>query len=243
MLDVLKGPHDADKYSLPDPNISYLEKIDLKPKSVEIGFSLDMGYAKVLDDDVEDKVNKAAYKFENIGWNVINVEEKLKPPRIAFNILYTAFFAHDLGPQLKNWRDKMDPDLLKLINAGLSYPGTAITKAMHQRQKYYEKFYTFFKKYDILITPTTAIPAFELGMMFPPKINGISVSPTGWQPFTFPFNLTGFPAATIPCGWSRERLPIGMQIIGKRFDDLLVLQVSKAFEEIAPWQDKKPPFP
>ncbi|MFX0072277.1 MAG: amidase family protein, partial [Candidatus Hermodarchaeota archaeon] len=137
-------------------------------------------------------------------------------------------------------RDKIDPDLLKLVDAGLMYPGTAVMKALHQRQKYYESFYPFFKKYDILITPTTAIPAFELGMMFPLKINGIGVSPTGWQPFTFPFNLTGFPAATIPCGWSRDGLPIGMQIVGNRFNDLLVLQVSKVFEEIAPWQDKRP---
>ena len=63
-----------------------------------------------------------------------------------------------------------------------------------------------------------------------------------WIPFTYPFNLTGHPAASIPCGWSNEGLPIGMQIIGKRLDELTVLQVSKAFEEIAPWQEKKPIF-
>ncbi|TFG09045.1 MAG: amidase [Promethearchaeota archaeon] len=242
MLDVMKGPHDADKYSLPDDKKSYLEEINIKPKRLEIGFSLDLGYAKVVDEDVKNAVKKAVYNFEKVGWVINIVKEKLKPPRMAFNTLYTAMFAHDLKPQLKKWRDKIDPDLLKLVDAGLTYPGTAITKALHQRQKYYEIFYPFFKKYDILITPTTAIPAFELGMMFPPKINGIGVSPTGWQPFTFPFNLTGFPAATIPCGWSREGVPIGMQIVGKRFDDLLVLQVSKVFEEIAPWQDKRPKF-
>ena len=104
----------------------------------------------------------------------------------------------------------------------------------------YEKMNEVFEKYDILITPTVAIPAFKIGMMFPPTINGKSVSPTGWQPFTFPFNLTGHPAATIPCGFSSEGLPIGMQIVGQRFDELTVLQVSKAFEEVAPWQDKKP---
>ena len=63
-----------------------------------------------------------------------------------------------------------------------------------------------------------------------------------WIPFTYPFNLTGHPAASIPCGWSKEGLPIGMQIVGKRFDEATVLQVSKAFEEIAPWQERKPNF-
>jgi len=60
--------------------------------------------------------------------------------------------------------------------------------------------------------------------------------------FTFPFNMTGHPAASIPCGWTSDGLPIGMQIVGKRFDELTVLQVSKAFEELAPWQDKRPNF-
>jgi len=72
--------------------------------------------------------------------------------------------------------------------------------------------------------------------------NGINVSPTAWMAFTFPFNMTGHPAASIPSGWTSDGLPIGMQIVGKRFDELTVLQVSKAFEELAPWQDKRPNF-
>ncbi len=63
-----------------------------------------------------------------------------------------------------------------------------------------------------------------------------------WIPFTYPFNLTGHPAASIPCGWSKEGLPIGMQIVGRRLDDLTVLQVSQAFEELKPWQDRRPEF-
>ncbi len=143
-------------------------------------------------------------------------------------------------PYLKEWRDKMDPDFLKLIDAGMTYSGLNIMKAMDIRSKFYEKISELFRKYDIVITPTVAVPAFELGMMFPPKINGKRVGPTAWMPFTFPFNMTGNPAATIPCGWSKGGLPIGMQIIAPRFDELTVLQVSKAFEEIAPWQDKWP---
>ena len=113
---------------------------------------------------------------------------------------------------------------------------------MDVRKGIFKSFYEIFKEYDIIITPTTAVPAFDLGMSFPTTINGKNVSPTAWQAFTFPINLTGHPAASIPCGWSKEGLPIGMQIIGKMFQDLTVLQVSKAFEEVAPWQDKKPTF-
>ena len=99
-----------------------------------------------------------------------------------------------------------------------------------------------FKKFDILITPTMACPAFELGVSSPTKIEGKNVTAGAWSPYTHPFNMTSHPAASIPCGWSSDGLPIGMQIVGKRFDELTVLQVSQAFEEIAPWQDKKPVF-
>ena len=75
-----------------------------------------------------------------------------------------------------------------------------------------------------------------------PVVNKKSINIVSWMGFTYPFNMSGLPAASIPCGWSSEGLPIGMQIIGRRFDDKTVLQVSKAFEEIAPWQDKKPKF-
>ena len=85
-----------------------------------------------------------------------------------------------------------------------------------------------------------ACPAFELGVSSPAKIEGKTANPGVWSPYTHPFNMSGHPAASIPCGWSSDGLPIGMQIVGKRLDDLTVLQVSQAFEEIAPWQDKKP---
>jgi Asp-tRNA(Asn)/Glu-tRNA(Gln) amidotransferase A subunit family amidase len=111
-----------------------------------------------------------------------------------------------------------------------------------QREIIYDNVCKHFKEYDILITPTMACPAFELGVSFPSIIEGKEVSLGAWSPYTHPFNMTSHPAASIPCGWSSDGLPIGMQIVGKRFDEMTILQVSQAFEEIAPWQDKKPSF-
>jgi aspartyl-tRNA(Asn)/glutamyl-tRNA(Gln) amidotransferase subunit A len=113
-----------------------------------------------------------------------------------------------------------------------------------QRERIYEEICRHFKSYDILITPTLTCTAFKIGTDWAHEIDGKDVSnqPLAWQPHTPPFNLSGHPAASIPCGWSNDGLPIGMQIVGKRLDDMTVLQVSQAFEEIAPWQDKKPNF-
>ena len=103
-----------------------------------------------------------------------------------------------------------------------------------------------FKNYDILVTPTLPCPAFkpkwlESGTVFP-IIGKKTLNITSWMTFTYPFNMSGLPAASIPSGWTKSGLPIGMQIVGRRYDEKTVLQVSKAFEEIAPWQDKRPKF-
>jgi len=242
MLDAIKGPHDGDRYSLPEEKINYSDSVSEKPDKLKIGYSLDLGYAKVIDPDVEKNVINSAEKFEELGWTVEKANFKMRKPEVPFYTLYTADYAFDLKSKLNEWREKIDPELIKMVNAGSGYSAFDIMKAMSQRTKIYETFYKFFKNFDILITPTIAIPPFELGIMFPPKINGKNVSPTAWMPFSFPFNLTGHPAASIPCGWSSGGLPTGMQIVGNRFNDLLVLQVSQAFEEIAPWQDKRPNF-
>lgn len=240
MLDAMKGPHEADKHSLPEDHISYFNQVDQQPENLKILFSLDLGYAKVIDPEVRKSVIESVAKFEDLGWTVDQPKLRLRPPVIAFNTLYTAMFGFDHKRDIEKSEEKMDPDFVRLAKAGMSYDALSIMKAMYKRKKFYEKVYKKLRNYDILITPTTAIPAFELGKMFPKQIDGVGVSPTGWQPFTFPFNLTGQPAATIPCGWSSDGLPIGMQIVGKRFQDLLVLQVSQSFEEIAPWQNKFP---
>jgi aspartyl-tRNA(Asn)/glutamyl-tRNA(Gln) amidotransferase subunit A len=240
MLDVMKGPHDGDKNSLPADNISYLDNVDARPKNLEIGYSLDLGYAKVIEPEVEKSVIDSVNKFEEFGWNVKPVKIKMRKPELPFYTYWTGMIAYDFKPKLAKWRDKMDPSFVKYIEAGMGYTGLGVWKAIKQRNNIYDTFYRLFKEIDILITPSLAVPAFELGIPFPTVINGVNVSPTGSQPFSFPFNMTGNPAASIPCGWTKDGLPIGMQIVGRRFDDLTVLQVSKAFETIAPWQEKIP---
>ncbi|MHA1671326.1 MAG: amidase [Promethearchaeota archaeon] len=242
MLDAMKGPFLKEMFMLPDDNMSYYEIIDDKPKKLKIGYSINLGYAKFVDPEVEKAVVDSAQKFEKFNWEVEEVKFKIRKPERSFLTAWTSLFSFDLKSKVKEWGDKMDPGLLQLVKAGMGYGGFDLPKAIIDRRKFYEKFIPIFDNYDILITPTTAITAFELGIPYPSKLNNVSVSPTAWQPFTFPFNMTGQPAATVPCGWSKEGLPIGMQIVGKPFDDITVLQVSKAFEDISPWQDRKPNF-
>ena len=242
MLDVIKGPFEGDKYSLPAENISYLDNIDKPPKDLKIGYSLKLGFIKAIESEVEDNFLDKIQKFEEYGWPVESVKFRLKRPEYVLNVLFSAFNAYDVRNYLEEYRDKLDPEYLKVVDAGNTYNGQDIMRSMDIRKQMYEVMYRYFKEYDILLTPTTASTAFKAGPLFPEKINGKSTPPTGYFANSYPFNVTGHPAASIPSGFSSEGLPFGLQIVGKRHCDLLVLQVAKAFEDLCPWQENHPDF-
>ncbi len=103
-------------------------------------------------------------------------------------------------------------------------------------------FVRFFTRYDLLLTPTVsrATAAGEGGG--PREIAGRKVTRLGWLAFTFPLSLFGYPAASVPCGWTREGLPVGLQIAAPRLADALVLRAAAAFETMSPWADRHPPL-
>lgn len=103
------------------------------------------------------------------------------------------------------------------------------------------KMWRFMRNYDLLLTPTLAVPPFEVGIQGPEMIDGRKVEATEWLHFTYPLNFTGQPAASIPAGFTDDGLPVGLQIIGRHLDDPMVLRASAAFEEAAPWKDTWPP--
>jgi aspartyl-tRNA(Asn)/glutamyl-tRNA(Gln) amidotransferase subunit A len=243
LLDVLKGYYPKDYYALPDQDISYVKEIKEIPEKLKIGYSIKMGFVKAIDPEVEQIVLNSVQKFEKLDWTVEPVDIKIRNPENAFIAVYASELACDYKSKLDKCRDIITPTLVKAIEAGLKYMATDLESALSKRKELFVILSEFFTNYDLLITPTTGVPAFDLGLMYPDRIAGKPASPLTWMSYTYPFNMTGIPAASIPCGWSKDGLPIGMQIIGKKFDELTVLQASKAFQDLAPWQNKHPDIP
>ncbi|MFW9941021.1 MAG: amidase [Candidatus Thorarchaeota archaeon] len=256
MLDAMVGSDDIDRHSLQKPSYSYLEKLKEEPNNPKIGYSFDLGFAKAIASEVKDSILNSVKKFENYDWLVEENKEisllssstnysgqiKVENPHITLWRFWTTGFAYAYKQFIKDHEQDIDPDLARTIKKGFKYSAEVIKDTEFQRELIYDSINKHFKKYDILITPTLACPAFDINKQSPEEIDSVEIIPGEWTPFTFPFNMSGHPAATIPCGWSSDGLPIGMQIIGKRFDEVTVLQVSKAFEDIAPWQNKRPKF-
>ncbi len=246
MLNVMKGHHPSDPDSFPDDDIDYVKVLENKPAKLKIGYSMSLGFGKTLEEEVKDNILNNVKKFEQFDWDVEEAKIKIRTPELAFNTLVAVGYAYDLQKDYDKRLEDLSPDLKGTIRFGLDNSSMNIGKAKEQRKRVYEVMYQYFKNYDLLITPTLPCPAIkpkwqESGTVFP-IIGKKALNITSWMTFTYPFNMSGLPAASIPSGWTNSGLPIGMQIVGKRYDEKTVLQVSKAFEEIAPWQDKRPKF-
>ena len=118
---------------------------------------------------------------------------------------------------------------------------TTESAPMAKATAYWQEVHTFLARFDLLLMPTTAVPPFPLDGKVPREIAGQEVSVLGWMPFTYPFNLTGQPAASVPAGWTEDGLPVGLQIVGRRHADRTVLAAAAAFEAAMPWRERRPP--
>jgi aspartyl-tRNA(Asn)/glutamyl-tRNA(Gln) amidotransferase subunit A len=115
-----------------------------------------------------------------------------------------------------------------------------LARAGFQRRAVWEQARRFFDRFDLLLTPTMPMPAFPLGTNSPVDANGQSGRILAWTPFTYPWNLTGHPAISVPCGLTSSGLPVGLQIIGRRWGDATVLRAAAGYERIAPWHGRRP---
>ncbi len=241
MLSAIAGPFEKDRNTLPADTNDYNAAVDENINGLKIAWSPDLGYATV-DPEVADLTAQAAQVFETCGAHVQTMQLDLEDPIGIFTNLWLGGLWTALGPDLEEWKDRTDPGLVAFMMQGEQIDMTDYVDATFRRTHYWHTIQPIFETYDILLTPTLAVPAFETGIETPLDTPDTGVPWTDWTPFTYPFNLTGQPAATVPCGWTADGLPVGLQIIGRRYDDATVLRASAAFEGGRPWQDRKPPI-
>ncbi len=241
MMSVIAGPDDRDRHSLPESNFSWMDTLKGDLKGKRVAYSADWGYA-LVDPEVREVVGRAVKVFErDLG---CIVEEANPGWEDSSNHFFTLILMEtDLKGMrrlLQQHENQMMPHLVEALKLPLS--DEAITDAIMARKAVVNKAWRFFRQYDLVLTPTAAVTPFALGIQGPPTIDGKKVSPMQWSPFTFLFNMTGQPAASIPAGFTGDGLPVGLQIIGRHLDDPLVLRASAAYEAAAPWKDYWPPM-
>ncbi len=239
MMNVCAGPDERDQYSLPAERVDYLKALAGGVKGLRVAWTDDLGFAEAVDPEVAAVCARAAKVFGRLGCRVDTVKPAWPSPKEAWEQIFCGGIAARMAPYLDR-HDEIDPGLLTIIESALKNPPTRYVQAWFDRLAWWQHPRAFFEKYDLLLTPTIACPPFRCGIDNPTEVAGRAVSAYGWIPFTFPFNLTGQPAASVPAGFTKDGLPVGLQIVGRRFDDVGVLRAAAAFERVQPWAAQRP---
>jgi len=240
MLAAMAGSDDRDQTSLEAPPEDYVGRLDAGIAGLRVAYSPDLGYLRV-DPDVAERVRAAAHAFEALGCAVDEVDPGWGDPIEIEHVLFAGGYAGMLGHQLDTVGERMDPGLVALTRHGLTFTAADYVRAQGARLAYHDRVAAFFLRYDLLLTPSVSVAAFDATRLIPMHWEQHPWDWLRWAGFSYPFNLTGHPAATCPCGFTDAGLPVGLQIVAGRFRDLRVLQAARAFEQARPWAGARPP--
>jgi aspartyl-tRNA(Asn)/glutamyl-tRNA(Gln) amidotransferase subunit A len=229
MLDVIGQPDPRDPYWLPSAG-NFLDGIESGVRGWKIAFSPDLGYAKV-DPEIAASVAAAARKFEELGAHVEQVGKIFDSPRETLLTLWGAGAARIVAGIPAERLKQCDPGFLAVAEAGAGISAVEYLGADLARTALGRTMGTFHETYDLLLTPMMPVPPLPVGEDLSDPSNQHWVD---WSPFSYPFNMTRQPAASIMCGLTSSGLPIGLQIVGRLHTDAKVLRAARAFETTQP---------
>jgi aspartyl-tRNA(Asn)/glutamyl-tRNA(Gln) amidotransferase subunit A len=235
--DCVVGADERDSYSLPHPGFSYEAKLDEEvPSGLRVAWSADLGFG-VCDNDLARIAKTAADALVEVtGMTWTDSRAELKDMSVAWGLFNAAGTWLEVGD---HWPDRED-DFTPAVRAGVRdslerFNVANVARAIERRHENNQRLAALFDEIDILITPTTATTAFRAEGPAPREINGQPVKPMHFVTFTFPFNISGHPGFTIPCGFDADGLPVGLQIVTRRHEDHVLFQLAAAFEAANPW--------
>lgn len=245
LLSVIAGPDTRDPLSIDALPDNYVAACDGDLKGSKVAWSPDLGYA-AIDPEVRAIVERAAGRFSELGCIVEAPAIRWPDPRGFHKVIYEVGLASRLVDRARERPDWIEPTLMQIVLNGSTVSAIDHGKALLARTAFYSAVRQFFEEYDLLLTPTMPVAAWsvEPGVHEGPRqIGERSSTMFDRIAFTCPFNLTGHPAASVPCGFTKEGLPVGLQIIGRHHADAAVLRAAAGFESIQPWAQHRPTEP
>ncbi|MGO9512826.1 MAG: amidase [Steroidobacteraceae bacterium] len=232
MLTVLAQPDARDWTSLPPDARDYTVGLEDGIRGLRVAWSATLGYAKNVDPEVAAACTQAVRQLLELGARVEAIDPGIEDPlEITCGLWFVG--AWTLWNTLTSQQQSLtDPDFAAEARLGAGYSALDVQQLILRRGALGSHLRQFMQRFDLLVTPTVAVPAFDArpagqGEMAPAAF-------LGWTPFSYPFNLTQQPACTVPCGLTAAGLPIGLQLVGPMFGDALVLRGARAYESVRP---------
>jgi amidase len=231
-LDCLSGEDIRDPVSLPKPGTRFLDTARSGWKPRRVAFSADLGITPV-DAEVAAICRAAAFRFAEVGAVVEEAHPDFSEAHDCFNVLRARNFAISKKALLETKRDQLKPEVIWNIEKGLALTMEDMTRAETQRAALYNRSLAFFETYDLICTPATIVPPFPVGNRYVESVNGVVFDNyVHWLAIAYAFTVVASPAISIPCGFTKSGLPVGLQIVARPRADGQVLAGAKALEDV-----------
>ncbi|AXH96541.1 amidase [Ornithinimicrobium avium] len=238
MMDLLTGPDSRDWHALAPPAGSFLDGLDDGVAGLRVAWSPTLGLGG-NDPEVEALVTAAVQVLADAGAHVERVDPGLEDPVDAFHVLWFTGAAKVLEGYGRGAIDQVDPGLAAAVREhGLGASAADYLDAVAVRMDLGVRMGAFHQRWDLLLTPTMPVAAFEVAR--PAPRDWPSDLWTSWTPYTYPFNMTQQPALSLPCGLTADGRPVGLQVVGPRHADALVLRAGQAYQERTDWHRRTP---
>ncbi len=232
MLDAMAVQHPKDPLSMPAPRVPFTTAVREARTPKRVAFSPDLGASNV-DPEVAAICRAAAHRFAEIGAVVEETAPDFSGAIDTFQTQRGLLFAALRGELLATERARINPSIVWNIEKGLNLTADEIIRAERGRAALYHRVARFFESYDLLLCPVVAVPPYPVGQAYPTEIGGQKLtSYIDWMFLTFVITLTGCPALSLPCGFTRNGMPVGLQVIGPTHGDAAVLAASALMEQV-----------
>jgi aspartyl-tRNA(Asn)/glutamyl-tRNA(Gln) amidotransferase subunit A len=239
MMNLLAKPDARDWHNLPYDAKDYTKTLEAGLRGKRVAFSLTLGGKPKIVPEVEALVKAAVKRIETLGVHVEAADPPMAEAGEIFRILWWAGAGFALGALPEEKKGLLEPALRQIAEEGAKISLQGYLDANARRGALGSRMRAWMEGHDFIVTPTLATAAFDTGRLHPD--DGTGNAWLDWTPFSYPFNLTQQPAASVPCGFTKDGLPVGLQIVGKMYDDAGVLMAARAYEAVHPLFDKVPP--
>lgn len=233
-FDVIVGFDPADPYSRPEPPD---DPRGIEVRGLRLGWLPRVGN-RLVDGEVLAACEAAVRHLESRGARVETVEENFAALEDAFLVVLQGGLAARVGPHMAKFGDKVAPSLRRTVEGGARWSAADWATALGQRTAIHRRVHALFQRFDFLVSPTVARPALAVDhdAFEPISIHGETAGSIrgAWYPYLWPFNLSGHPAVSLPCGWSSDGMPIGLQMVGPWYADRRVLALAEHLERERP---------
>jgi amidase len=241
LLSALAGPDRRVPISLPEPGAAFAPPLGEGIDAPLVAWAPDAGRTMPFEPRIPEIVQASRSTFEAIGCRTEPAFPDLSDAREVFFTMRAHLYAAELGSLLDEHRRAMKDTVVWNIEQGIGLSQPQIARAERLRTELVRSVVGFFDRFDFLVMPVTQVSPFDVGLEFPTEIEGRPMSTyLDWMESCWCITVTGCPAIAVPCGFTDDGLPVGLQIVGRRGDDLGVLQLAHAFELAAGLSERRP---